>query len=282
MAEKVNLKFRDSEQGELHEGVPVWMQSSLWHWIFDGFKSVNAYGDQYFNLELALEAERTLRHPIPGVNWSWEVSAPKLPIAFSAGDDVIYLVDFLVTNSSTKRSQELKVVLEQSGSKWTVGDLSGSQAIIERVKPETEAEFRALPVGTVSSELLLRARSHVYGINPNPPFAYHEAVKAVEAALGGLIEPNNSKATLGSILNVVRTQNWNFALDHQQHPELQSSLAYLCSLLWKGQTDRHASQVEDFHDVSQAEAELAVSIALLLVQSASRGHLVIKPNTSSN
>lgn len=250
------------------------MHSSLWLWIFNAFRRTNTYGDTLFDLELAQAAERSLRHPIPGINWNWDASAQALAQAFKDGKEAIYLVDFLVQHSSASSLLELKKILEESGSKWTVGDFGEKSAIVERLTPETEAEFESLTSGEVSTELLLRARSHIFGLNPNPPSSYHEAVKATEAALGHLIEPNNSQATLGTIRNVIRTQGWNFALEHKNHPELAATLDFLCSMLWRGQKDRHASQIEDFRDVTQQEAELAVSISLLLVQAASRGHLV--------
>lgn len=280
MIKKLNLKFRHTDVGELHEGIPNWMHASVWKWIFESFKNTNYYGDYSFNLDLALAAERTLRHPIPGLNWNLEYSAEKLAAAFQKGDDVIYLLDFLVQHASSTRIQELKLILEESGSRWTVGEVGAAPAIIERLTPETDAEFAELSPNSVSTDLLIRARKLAYGINPSPTHAYHEAVKAVEVALGSLIEPNNSKATLGTILNVIRGQHWNFSLAHPDHPELLSSLENLCSLLWRGQRDRHGSH-DDFEDVSQAESELAVSIALLLVQAARRGH-IIRENPMNN
>jgi hypothetical protein len=111
---------------------------------------------------------------------------------------------------------------------------------------------------------------HAFGRNPDPGRAYSEAIKAVEAAAIPVVSPNNPKATLGTVIGQLRStpQKWQVVLardvtlpgGNQKAPiEVLTNLA---ALLWVNQTDRHAP----VQPIQQAQAEMAVHLALTLVQ----------------
>ncbi|KUN58453.1 hypothetical protein AQJ54_41775 [Streptomyces griseorubiginosus] len=109
----------------------------------------------------------------------------------------------------------------------------------------------------------------VYGRNPDPSKAYSEAIKAVESASQALIEPNNSRATLGTMLKVIGNSPQRFTT---AIPAAASSgktdidlVVDMMRRLWQGQTSRHGSQTPTQMETQQ-QAEMAVHVAAALVQ----------------
>ncbi|MFJ5731515.1 hypothetical protein [Streptomyces paradoxus] len=50
-----------------------------------------------------------------------------------------------------------------------------------------------------------------YGRSPDPVRAYSEAIKAVECAAHAVIQPNNAKATLGTMLGEIKNARHKFS-----------------------------------------------------------------------
>jgi hypothetical protein len=113
---------------------------------------------------------------------------------------------------------------------------------------------------------LRRSWDAVHALHPQPGVAYSEAVKAVEASAHAVLEPSNSRATLGTMLRALRENPQRFSLAIPG-PDGQGDIMPLISnlkLLWEGQTSRHGSQSPTREETVQ-EAAIAVSIAILLV-----------------
>jgi hypothetical protein len=107
----------------------------------------------------------------------------------------------------------------------------------------------------------------VHALRPDPEKGYSEAIKAVEAAAHGVLEPNNPKATLGSMRGHLRANQEMFALVIRG-PDGRGDVGprlECVSLLWEGQTSRHGSsrptRPETLH-----EAMMAVHLGVMLVQ----------------
>ncbi|MEU4588618.1 hypothetical protein AB0F92_42385 [Kitasatospora aureofaciens] len=121
------------------------------------------------------------------------------------------------------------------------------------------------PAGS-ASEHLREAWQAVYGRSPNPPAAYSLAIKAVEAAAHAVLEPNNARSTLGTMIRNLRDapQNFRVAIDGSSGGDPGAVLGML-QMLWQGQTSRHGGQAPTRPETQEA-AEMAVHLAAALVQ----------------
>lgn len=165
----------------------------------------------------------------------------------------------------------LQDMLTLAGSSYRVNDAhTGLELRIDETAQQalssTLAAARTAQSGS-AAEHLANAWKCAYGRDPDPSKAYSEAIKAVESASQSVIEPNNAKATLGSMLGVIRNSPQRFstaipAPGQENDIELVSAMM---QRLWKGQTARHGSQNPTRFE-TQREAEMAVHLAATLVQ----------------
>jgi hypothetical protein len=96
---------------------------------------------------------------------------------------------------------------------------------------------------------------------------YWEAIKAVEAAAHAVLEPDQQKATLGTMRGHLRKNRDRFALAIGG-PDGRGDAGPLLeciSLLWDGQTSRHGSSRPTRPETLE-EAVMAVHLAVMLVQ----------------
>lgn len=96
-------------------------------------------------------------------------------------------------------------MLAAGSSAWQVNsDGTGLARRVDATATEafTEAGRAAGAASAVGSaaDQIQSAWAELYGPHPDPPAAYRAAVQAVEAAAQATIEPNNTKATLGTML----------------------------------------------------------------------------------
>ena len=112
---------------------------------------------------------------------------------------------------------------------------------------------------------LTSAWNHAYGLKTDPSKSYGDSIKAVECAVIPVVEPNNSKATLGTSLGELRktTDKWMFSIG--SGVEGIDAIIKVTSLLWGGQTSRHGSGRAPVPETQEA-AEAAVHLAATLVQ----------------
>ncbi|MFI1152558.1 hypothetical protein [Streptomyces sp. NPDC020817] len=97
--------------------------------------------------------------------------------------------------------------------------------------------------------------------------AYSEAIKAVECALHDTIQPNNRKATLGTMkgeLPQIRNK-LRSAVTGPNGSEGLDTVLHLMALLWEGQTSRHGAR-DQTRDETPEAAQMAVHLAATLVQ----------------
>ena len=170
--------------------------------------------------------------------------------------------------------KELDRALQQAGADYVV-----VQPSEEWVKFRLERRTTGAAAAAVRSQTSVRgnAADHLdkawaaaFGREPTPSVAYSEAVKAVEAAAIPVVLPNDPVATLGKVVGELRAnpQKYTVVLARDATPARGATLTplevviALADLLWVNQTDRHAPIVP----ISQAQAEVAVHVALTLVQ----------------
>jgi hypothetical protein len=113
-----------------------------------------------------------------------------------------------------------------------------------------------------AAEHLQTARGALDTLRPDPVKAYSEAIKAVEAAGHTLIEPDNVRSTLGTMIREIGANPRQFSLTIAGGRAV--TLRHMMGLLWFGQTSRHGG--ETYRPETQEQAEMAISLAETLVE----------------
>lgn len=196
---------------------------------------------------------------------------PKMtPVSIGLGGRRMYLGSH-VDPERENAVDALQDMLTLAGSSYRVNDArTGLELRIDETAQQalssTLAAAQTAQSGSAAEHLATAWRC-AYGRDPDPSKAYSEAIKAVESASQSVIEPSNAKATLGSMLGVIRNSPQKFstaipAPGQENDIELVSAMM---QRLWKGQTARHGSQNPTRFE-TQREAEMAVHLAATLVQ----------------
>lgn len=170
-----------------------------------------------------------------------------------------------------RHRQPLQQLLDDGRSAYTLS--ANGRALVHRVDPTVTAilgtAVRAAekPDRGSASDHLRRAYTAAYALHPEPGRAYSEAIKAVECAAHATVEPNNPKATLGSMRSQLRQHpgQWDVALPGTTGGEGEATIYAMVSLLWTGQTSRHGGQ-QPTREETLAEARMAVDLATSLVR----------------
>lgn len=262
------------QSGVPHEGVPAWLESALWAWIDACVVDRSGYYDE-FRTELVDEFERRARvaqpagemfsklHDVSALRRGWD------------GATTIMFVDFLLWKRPVGiDAAALDRVLAESGSAWKVGK-RGTFRGLERRVPEgvQEAANRAMATRGHAGERLSEAWHKVYGVSPDPSSAYSLAVKAVEDAAIPVVVPKQSGATLGHVIRQLAADgNWRLPLNREDPAApTAETVVRMCKALWKGHHDRHGGDPTAPKSVNQDEAEVAVHMAVFLVQGFTSG-----------
>lgn len=177
-------------------------------------------------------------------------------------------------NGSADRNRAidgLQDMLTLGGSAYRVNDArTGLELRVDTTAQQAVAGALAAartPSSGSAADHLARAWTCAYGRDPDPSKAYGEAIKAVESAAQALVEPNNARATLGTMLGVLRNSPQRFATAIAAAGGVDdiALVADMMRRLWQGQTSRHGSQSPTRLETQQ-EAEMAVHLAATLVQ----------------
>ncbi|MEU6245711.1 hypothetical protein [Streptomyces sp. NPDC047024] len=166
---------------------------------------------------------------------------------------------------------ELQQLLDDGRSAYTLR--SDKAGLRQRVDPTVEALAEAAVTSANQDPTRGSAGAHLneawkaaYALHPEPSRAYSEAIKAVEAAAHATVEPNNSKATLGSMIKVMENTQarWVVGIGSDPSTSGAETVARMMRLLWTGQTSRHGgSHPTRGETVTEARAAVHLAVALL-------------------
>ncbi|RYB95119.1 hypothetical protein EUA93_12655 [Nocardioides oleivorans] len=281
----VDTDERVAEYDALHDGVPAWMESAYWAWVRVSLTVFETYRDGSGRVPMlrVLPAERMcqrLRIPLPNLRTpSVDLSTGKkqLSTAMSVLQQhaaPLQIADYLLAHGEATEPEALEGLLDRSKSAWTVGTRSGRPGLVRRVPEgvQTAADAVMQRPGQAGVRLA-RAWEELYGLDPNPSEAYRLAILAVEDAAVPEVSPANARATLGTVLAQMESQgDWSLPMDreHDNAPSRDVVVA-MARMLWHGQHDRHGGQPSAPGNVSEAEARVAVSLAVALVDWFSAG-----------
>lgn len=271
------LNVRDTpaavEYEVLADGIPEWLERSLWRWAMD--RAVRTSG-------LAHKAERLLQIKLPQpeagehvFNTYWE----------SVGDiERLTLLDFFLRDledafeDAKKDNDRVRLVeiveaavrldesLAEGGSIWRQ-TFEPYWGLVRRVNEATQAlvESASSP-STDAARKIASAWNACFRHEPDYDRAYRDAVLAVEAVALPLVIPDNKRGTLGNVVAHVADTvgRWTVGgLDSEQQASGATLLGMLRTL-WHNQ-QRHAQSDGIILDVTKAEAESAVALAVTLV-----------------
>lgn len=271
----------EAEYAALDDGVPPWLERSLWSWV------VERTGSGGLTIE---RAERLLRQPMPGdeggglrLYWFWEDAGPSDRLALvdavlfdlweRVGDaDPRAYADEAVKADRLAALVKLDRMLKEGGSAWRLG--VQPRWGLERRVDETMQRLatEVTEAGTDAARTMAAAWRACYGLQPDHDKAYTLAVKAVEAAVLPLTSAKDGQATLGkAITHIADTRRrWTVGgLDDERQQSADTLLAMLRSL-WHSQ-ERHAGNDGTIRGVSAREGEAAVSLAATLVHWFTKG-----------
>ncbi|WP_146603942.1 hypothetical protein [Micromonospora deserti] len=178
------------------------------------------------------------------------------------------------------RIAALEVVLKDSASRWRVSEVSGKPGLADRIDETVQLAAESLAAKEArSGELLADAWRHAFSMNRDPSAAYRCAVRAVEAAAGPVLTPNDQLPTLGKMISVFRDkpEKWDFAFTVDSAVEPKKVLLQMLQLLWTNEYSRHVDPgVDSPLHVTQGEAESAVMLALTLTSWFTSGAVSIR------
>lgn len=269
-----------AEYATLVEGVPAWLERSLWRSVMD--RAVRTP-------DIGMKAERRLHIVLPSGSGNPQ---QKFDAYWSGADDRqrLALIDFFLydLDEAAQRADanhvvpyasyvtELDETLVQGGSVWEVANRP-RLGLRRRSNETTKAlvDSASLPE-TDAARKIAMAWHLCYQHVPDYDNAYRHAVLAVEAVALPLVLPNGG--TLGKVVAHIRdtATKWTVgALDAPEQATGETLLAMLRTL-WHNQ-ERHAYPDGTIHDVSYPEAQTAVTLAVTLVYWFSSGLVSRRP-----
>lgn len=287
-------------QPAMHSGVPAALEQPLREWIYDTAKRAGDSTVQRtcLRLNLVIPSIRGNRDPLEEAKrtfLAYDTSREGLLEIADAMLELIYQINEPLAPPGAQdpfpRTPPRPVAPRPGprpgmmGTRWNhsvaskLHELLTDVRSVYYVRDDTRGlERRADTAGTTeASEGFRTATSKIYGpaaehlqtargaldtLRPDPVKAYSEAIKAVEAAGHTLIEPDNVRSTLGTMIREIRANPAQFSLTIAGGRAV--TLRHMMGLLWFGQTSRHGG--ETYRPETQEQAEMAISLAETLVE----------------
>jgi hypothetical protein len=274
----------------LFPGVPPWMRESLWSWLAERlstwvYGAGRGGGYSTPDSEKIREIERICRVDAQwmgsGSSHSDRVQGLEALRTALYSDDTTFLtaVDFCLSgNLNGDQVKELEVILQDSSSKWRVGQIGSRAGLVERVDETVQrAADELIGKGERHGKLLAEAWQHAFSMQRNPSSAYRCAVRAVELAATPVLTPKDPQPSLGKMITALRDGmgKWRFAFTVDSAVDPKKVLLQMMQLLWTNDYARHVTVDPNVPlNVGQEEAESAVVLALTLVNWFASGAIV--------
>lgn len=269
-----------AEYDALHDGVPEWMSTTFWEWVRASISEPHvqryAYSAEKFwmpRTELLERMAHSLRISMPSVKWNEPDKytggqlVSRAMATLEAHHFPLQIADFLLAFGNPNRDV-LQQMLERSNSAWSIGEREGRRGLVRRVPEGVQIAADATMASSGSAGVrLAQAWEALYGVTPNESEAYRLAVKAVEAAAIPRVCPQDSKATLGKVINVIDSQSgWSVETGRADSSATPVDvLLGMMRMLWAGQHDRHDGSPATQTPMTFDHAAVAVHLASTLV-----------------
>lgn len=196
------------------EGVPAHLEHVLVHWFEEVADSGS--GGWYAHERQLRELASFLRE---GVNPNWDAGDLGRAMVSTARRNGEFFLDVVdgtldIFRPSTDQLNNLRRLLDVSGSVWTVADDDRSLARVVTDGAQTTYAAATSAADEATKELK-EAWVNAFGRNGDPSDAWDHAIKAVEDVLIPEMMPNNGNATLGNVVGELAGQNgaqWKMVL----------------------------------------------------------------------
>lgn len=262
---------RDAERAleAAYPGVPRHLFRPLWSWVEDCFRDSTAL---MRNVLIYLRIEST--DPTRGQSAFREAIRD---VAAKCDDSPTMLLDLAQAilrhrEPGNATRGELDALLASANSMYCVS--RNLHDLESRVDPAVRDQVQAVVDNAPAnaSEHLRKAWAEAYGRGGDPGEAVRHAVKAVEAVAIPVVEPNNGKATLGTVLGALGGGNrkLNFVVAGKTH-DGGDTVRQMMALVWDGNTSRHegnAPVVAESPEQARAIVHLAATVVQLFVSGA--------------
>ena len=294
----VPFGMEEGKSSVLVDGVPDYMKKSLIDWMMQAelllcCGGTSIYGEKWLDedtrYELIKEFDRRTRQEshlcdvAPNKYFEENMNADLIGLQYT--DYLLMKLDedmrdeqciFPSSEEFHSHIQNLDTILEESGSKWKVGERNSICGLEERVDPAMQQMADdVMDSSSGYGKLLSEAWHYTFGREPNYSAAYSTAIKAVESIALPMVEPKNKKSTLSKAARVMRDQRWEFQIEAREENNVPGGvIQLLMSGLMNSQPDRHGGP--DPVAVSGEKAQAAVYSAVFLVQCFKAG-LVRRP-----
>lgn len=295
---RVPFGMEEGKPSVLVDGVPDYMKKSLIDWMMQAelllcCGGTSIYGEKWLDedtrYELIKEFDRRTRQEshlcdvAPNKYFEESMNADLIGLQYT--DFLLMKLDedmrdeqciFPSSEEFHSHIQNLDTILEESGSKWRVGERNSICGLEERVDPAMQQMVdNAMDSSSGYGQQLSEAWHYMFGREPNYSAAYAAAIKAVESIALPMVEPNNKDSTLSKASRVMRDQHWEFQIEAREENNVPGGvIQLLMSGLMNSQPDRHGGP--DSGVVSKEKAQAAVYSAVFLIQCFKAG-LVRRP-----
>ena len=294
----VPFGMEEGKPSVLVDGVPDYMKKSLVDWMMQAelllcCGGTSIYGEKWLDedtrYELIKEFDRRTRQEShlcdDTTNKYFEENMNADLIGLQYTDYLLMKLDedmrdeqciFPSSEEFHSHIQNLDTILEESGSKWKVGERNSICGLEERVDPAMQQMVdNAMDSSSGYGQQLSEAWHYMFGREPNYSAAYAAAIKAVESIALPMVEPNNKDSTLSKASRVMWDQRWEFQIEAREENNVPGGvIQLLMSGLMNSQPDRHGGP--DSGVVSKEKAQAAVYSAVFLIQCFKAG-LVRRP-----
>ncbi|MEU3736582.1 hypothetical protein AB0E78_05870 [Streptomyces sp. NPDC032198] len=268
----VRLGIRESLDHAPYEGVPAHLKDPLRRWIRSHFSNVDPQADEIcMQLRIALRQGEFSREALMNAD---ETTTLDVVDAILGSEDPDLGGDYEDT---------LARMLNVAGSAYRVNEAGDGLEL--RVDPavresvgQAVSDAQSNPSTGSGAEHLAAAWQASYGLHPDPVRAYSEAIKAVESAAHGVIQPNHARATLGTMLGEIGNAQGKFVttLSTPTGKDPIAPVEAMMRALWDGQTSRHGKQTVTVPETLES-ARSAVHLAATLVQWFASGAVTRSP-----
>ena len=276
----VDTEDQIAEYDALHEGVPEWMRSSYWAWIRESLTVIRRFSDgsgrvPMLDTDLAERMCQELKITLPDLRSKrvdhdlGRANINSALVNLQRHGAILQIADYLLAHGGHGEAEDLGSMLARSKSAYEIGTRAGRPALVRRVPSGVQLAADSVMARAGRAGIRLsEAWEELYGLTSNASEAYRLAILAVEDAAIPVVSPNNSKATLGTVIKQVEDQgDWGLPMDREDPKALTGDvLVGMMRVLWHGQHDRHGGQPSAPGNVSIDEARIAVSFAVILVQ----------------
>lgn len=239
------------------EGVPTHLKSPLWELIWPSLANSSS-------LTTAVGLEFRLALPPRSVSHGSGAQVNSLRDHCFADDATfLNLVEYLLERKAVSRTQVDKL-LSMANSAYKVRE--DGMGLEMRTTPEVQTQVqKVVHTSAAAGVHLAQAWNAAYSLSPDPVKSYSESIKAVETALVDKISPNNTKATLGTMIADLNNKpaKWKFVIPDGTHSKGVETIVGMMQVLWQ-RNARHGGPNHKPETLDEAQA--AVHLAASLVQ----------------